>query len=300
MKDNIEGLVLDLTDNGGGSMEEAVKLAGLFIDQGPISIVVDNKKELSVINDPYKGFIYKGPIVIIINGNSASASEFFASIMQDYNRALLIGSTTLGKATMQTILPLEKNDDQHFIKLTVSKFYRITGKSHQAVGVIPDVAIPTIYQDIFQKESGFPTALKNDTLKSRIRFTPYVSEEIIKSLALKSKDRVAKDPYFNSIIALNTNIDTVLKKSNIEIPMTLDAVYENINNINNLSEEINNFSTDNLNLNVSNSEYNKSLLIANPTLIEYNKMQLDNLRSNHYLNEAISIISDHKGLKRSN
>ena len=82
--------------------------------------------------------------------------------------------------------------------------------------------------------------------------------------------------------------------------MTLDAIYENINNINNLSEEINNFSTDNLNLNVSNSEYNKSLLIANPTLIEYNKMQLDNLRSNHYLNEAISIISDHKGLKRSN
>jgi carboxyl-terminal processing protease len=299
MKDNIKGLVLDLTDNGGGSMEEAVKLAGLFIDYGPISIVVDNKKELSVINDPYKGVIYKGPIVIILNGNSASASEFFASIMQDYNRALLIGSTSLGKATMQTIVPLEKNDEQHFVKLTISKFYRITGKSHQAIGVIPDVQIPTIYQDVFQKESGFPTALKNESLNSRIRFTPYVSNELIESLAKKSRARVAQEPYFNSIIELNSKIDIVIKKSKIEIPMNLDAVFESQNNLNNLFEEINNFKTDGLNLNVSNSEYNKSLLIIYPALIEYNKIQLENLRSNHYLNEAIAIISDYKTLKQN-
>ena len=297
MKDNIKGLVLDLTDNGGGSMEEAVKLAGLFIDYGPISIVVDNKKELSVINDPYKGVIYKGPIVIIINGNSASASEFFATIMQDYNRSILIGSTSLGKATMQTIVPLEKNDDQHFVKLTISKFYRITGKSHQAIGVIPDVQIPTIYQDIFQKESSFPRALKNESLNTRIRFTPYVSNQLIESLAEKSRNRVAQDPYFNSIITLNSKIDNIIKKSKIEIPMTLDAVFENQNNISNLSEEINNFATDDLKLNVSNSEYNKSLLVIYPSLIEYNKMQLDNLRSNHYLKEAISILSDYKALK---
>ena len=300
MTDNIEGLVLDLTDNGGGSMEEAVKLAGLFIDNGPISIIADNKKQLSIINDPYKGVIYRGPIIVIINGNSASASEFFASIMQDYNRAALIGSTTLGKATMQTILPLEKGDDQHFVKLTVSKFYRITGKSHQAIGVIPDVAIPTIYQDIFQKESGFPTALKNDTLKSRINFTPYVSDELIESLAQKSKDRVAKDPYFNSIIVLNTKIDSIFKKSKIELPMNLDAIYENINTINSLSEEISNFSAnaDGLNLEVSNSEYNKSLLLLYPSLVEYNNIQLSNLKSNHYLNEAIAIINNFKAIKR--
>ncbi|MBW4360942.1 S41 family peptidase [Flavobacterium taihuense] len=299
MKDDIKGLVLDLTDNGGGSMEEAVKLAGLFIDYGPISIVVDNKKELSIINDPYKGVIYKGPIVIIINGNSASASEFFSSIMQDYNRSLLIGSTSLGKATMQTIVPLEKNDEQHFVKLTISKFYRITGKSHQAIGVIPDVQIPTIYQDIFQKESSFPTSLKNESLNTRIRFTPYVSNQLIESLAEKSRSRIAQDPYFTSIITLNSKIDNIIKKSNIEIPMTLDSVFENQNSISNLSEEINNFATDDLNLNVSNSEYNKSLLVIYPSLIEYNKMQLDNLRSNHYLNEAISIIADYKSLKLS-
>jgi carboxyl-terminal processing protease len=300
MHDEIKGLILDLTDNGGGSMEEAVKLAGLFIDRGPISIVTDNKKQLSIINDPYKGVIYKGPIVIIINGNSASASEFFADIMQDYNRAVIIGSTSLGKATMQTILPLEKNDDQHFVKLTVSKFYRITGKSHQAVGVIPDVQIPTIYQDVFQKESDLPTALKNETLNSRIRFTPYVSNELIESLAQKSRERVAQQPYFKSIIALNASIDTLLNKSKFEIPMTLDAVFDNQSNINSLAEKINNFSTNNLNLNVYNSEYNKSLLLLYPSLIEYNKIQLDNLKSNHYLDESISIISDYKTIQKTN
>jgi carboxyl-terminal processing protease len=300
MQDDIKGLILDLTDNGGGSMEEAVKLAGLFIDRGPISIVADNKKQLSIINDPYKGVIYKGPIVIIINGNSASASEFFADIMQDYNRAILIGSTSLGKASMQTIMPLEKNDDQHFVKLTVSKFYRITGKSHQAIGVIPDVQIPTIYQDVFQKESDFPTALKNENLNSRIRFTPYVGNDLIESLAQKSRDRVAQDPYFNSITALNANIDAVIMKSKFEIPMTLEAVFENQANINSLSEKINTFGTNDLNLNVFNSEYNKSLLEIYPTLIEYNKMQLENLRSNHYLNESIAIISDYKTIRKTN
>ena len=109
-KDTIKGLVIDLVDNGGGSMEEAIKLAGLFIDYGPISVVTDKTKIQAIIEDPYKGMLYKDPIVILINSNSASASEFFASILQDYNRALLIGSSTLGKATMQSIAPLDEND----------------------------------------------------------------------------------------------------------------------------------------------------------------------------------------------
>jgi carboxyl-terminal processing protease len=201
---------------------------------------------------------------------------------------------------MQTILPLEKNDDQHFVKLTISKFYRITGKSHQAIGVIPDVQIPTIYQDVFQKESDFPTALKNENLNSRIRFTPYVGNDLIESLAQKSRDRVAQDTYFNSITALNANIDEVIMKSKFEIPMTLEAVFENQANINSLSEKINTFGTNDLNLNVFNSEYNKSLLEIYPTLIEYNKMQLESLKSNHYLNESIAIISDYKTIRKTN
>jgi carboxyl-terminal processing protease len=299
MKDDIKGLVIDLSDNGGGSMEEAIKLAGLFIESGPISILVDNKKRLSVINDPYKGVIYKGPVIIIINGNSASASEFFASIMQDYNRALLIGSTSLGKATMQTIAPLDKNDEQNFVKLTISKFYRITGKSHQAVGVIPDVQIPTIYQSVFQKESEFPTAIPNDSLNTHVRFKTYVKNSLIDELAQKSAKRVAEDPYFNSVKVLNSKIDQVVNKPKLEIPMTVDSVFEEQNGFTSLWEEINNFDTKNLNLNVSNSDYNKSLLIIYPSEKEYNEIQLDALRSNHYLDEAITIIEDFKAIKRN-
>jgi carboxyl-terminal processing protease len=299
MKDDIKGLVIDLTDNGGGSMEEAIKLAGLFIESGPISILVDNKKRLSVINDPYKGVIYKGPVIIIINGNSASASEFFASIMQDYNRALLIGSTSLGKATMQTIAPLEKNDDQNFVKVTISKFYRITGKSHQALGVVPDVQIPTIYQTIFQKENEFPTVLPNDSLNTHVRFKTYVKNSLIDGLAQKSTKRVAEDPYFNSVKALNSKIDLTVNKPKQEMLMTIDNVFEEQNNITTLWEEINNFDTKDLNLNVSNSDYNKSLLIIYPSEKEYNQIQLDALKSNHYLDEAITIIEDFKALKRN-
>ncbi|WP_264564593.1 S41 family peptidase [Flavobacterium sp. N3904] len=297
MKDNIKGLVIDLTDNGGGSMEEAVKLAGLFIDNGPISIIVDNKKRMAVINDPFKGVIYKGPIVLIINGNSASASEFFAAILQDYNRALLIGSTSLGKATMQTIAPLEKNDDQHFVKVTLNKFYRISGKSHQAIGVIPDVQIPTIYQDVFQKESAFPTALKNDSLDTHIQYRTYVKNSLIEELAQKSSKRVTEDSYFNSVKASNTKIDSIINKPKLEIPMTLEAVFEDQTKISNLAEEINKFDNKELSLNVTNSEYNESLLTIYPSQKEYNQIQLDALKSNHYLDEAISIIEDFKAMK---
>lgn len=299
MKDDIKGLVIDLTDNGGGSMEEAIKLAGLFIESGPISILVDNKQQLSVINDPYKGVIYKGPVIIIINGNSASASEFFASILQDYNRALLIGSTSLGKATMQTIAPLEKGDNQNFVKLTISKFYRITGKSHQAVGIIPDVQIPTIYQTVFQKESEFPTVIPNDSLNTHVRFKTYVKNSLIEELAQKSLRRVTEDPYFNSVKVLNSKIDQVVHKPKLEIPMTIDSAFEEQNSLTNLWEEINNFDSKDLNLNVSNSDYNKSLLMIYPAEKEYNQMQLDALKSNHYLDEAITIIEDFKALKRN-
>ena len=173
-KDNIKGLIIDLTDNGGGSMEEAIKLAGMFIDSGPISIVVDNNQSQTVVNDPYEGMIYKEPIVVLINGNSASASEFFASIVQDYNRAILLGSTTVGKATMQSIFPLENDDNDNFVKVTINKFYRISGKSHQGIGVIPNIKLPVIYETINQKESNSPTALKNETIVSNLYYSSYM------------------------------------------------------------------------------------------------------------------------------
>ncbi|MCP2025937.1 carboxyl-terminal processing protease [Flavobacterium sp. HSC-32F16] len=296
-RDTIKGLVIDLIDNGGGSMEEAIKLAGMFIDYGPISIVVDHTKEKSVINDPLKGIIYRGPIVVLVNSNTASASEFFASIMQDYNRALLLGSSTLGKATMQTILSLDENKDTDFLKITINKFYRVTGKSHQYIGVTPDVVLPEFYEDVYQKESDFPTAIKNDSIESFLKYRPYVKRSLIDKIAKNSTLRLADNFYFNDIKKINLKIDKLVNTPKAEIPMTLDAVFKQKKIVNSLWTEINTFNDENNPLDVYNSSVNQLLLGAYPNDKTINQYQMDNLKTNPYLNEAVNIINEFNGSK---
>ena len=290
-------MVIDLVDNGGGSMEEAIKLAGIFVDRGPISVVIDKDKTQTLIEDPFKGMFYKDPIVILVNGNSASASEFFAATLQDYNRALLIGSTTLGKATMQTILPLEENDKENFVKVTVNKFYRITGKSHQSVGISPNVTLPEIYETIFQKESNFPTAFKNDRIDTYIRFKTYFKNSLLDKIAKNSNQRVANDPYFNTIKAINKRIDDLVNQPKTAIPVNVDSLFEEQNKVTSLWEDINDFNSKSIDLNVYNSNLNKYLLAIHPLEKTYNQFQLDALKTNHYLKEAITIIEDFNTFK---
>lgn len=294
-RDDIKGLVIDLIDNGGGSMEEAIKLAGMFVDYGPISIVVDNKKEKSVINDPFKGVIYRGPIVVLVNSNTASASEFFASIMQDYNRALLLGSNTLGKATMQTILPLDEEKNTDYLKITINKFYRITGKSHQYIGVKPDVILPEFYEDVYQKESDFPTAMKNDSIEPFLKYKTYVKRNLIDKIAKNSTARLADNYFFSNIKKINLKIDQLVNTPKAEILMTLDAVFKQKKTFDALWTEINTFNDENNPLDVYNSSVNQFLLGAYPTDKTINQSQMDNLKTNPYLNEAVNIITDFNG-----
>ncbi|MFB9079926.1 S41 family peptidase [Flavobacterium procerum] len=296
-RDEIKGLVIDLIDNGGGSMEEAIRLAGMFVDYGPLSIVVDGKKNRSVINDPYRGMIYKGPIVVLINSNTASASEFFASIMQDYNRALLVGSNTLGKATMQTILSLDEEKNTDFLKITINKFYRVTGKSHQYVGVTPDVVLPEFYEDIYQKENDFPTAVKNDSIQPALKYRPYFKRSLIDKIAKNSSARLADNYFFNNIRKINLKIDQLVNVPKSEIPMTLDAVFNQKKNISSLWTEINTFNDENNPLDVYNSTVNQYLLGTFPTDKTINQYQMDNLKTNPYLNEAVNIINEFNGGK---
>lgn len=297
-RDSIQGLVIDLIDNGGGSMEEAIKLAGMFVDYGPLSIVVDNKKDKSVINDPFKGVIYRGPIVVLVNSNTASASEFFSSIMQDYNRALLLGSTTLGKATMQTILPLDEEKNTDFLKITINKFYRVTGKSHQYVGVKPDVVLPEFYEDIYQKESDFPTAMKNDSIAPFLKYKTYVKRNLIDKIAKNSSARLADNYFFKNIKKINLKIDQLVNTPKAEIPMTLDAVFKQKKTFNALWTEINTFNDENNPLDVYNSSVNQFLLGAYPTDKTINQYQMDNLKTNPYLNEAVNIINEFNGFSK--
>ncbi|MFB3387256.1 S41 family peptidase [Flavobacterium sp. LAR06] len=296
-RDNIKGLVIDLIDNGGGSMEEAIKLAGMFVDYGPLSIVIDNKQGTSVINDPYRGMIYKGPIVVLVNSNTASASEFFSSILQDYNRALILGSTTLGKATMQTILSLDEEKNTDFLKITINKFYRVTGKSHQYIGVKPDVIVPEFYEGVYQKESDFPTAIKNDSIQPFLKYKPFVKRPLIDKLAQNSTTRLADNYFFNDVKKINLKIDQLVNTPKSEIPMTIDAVFNQKKLVNSLWKEINTFNDENNPLDVYNSTVNQFLLGVYPTEKTINQYQIDNLKTNPYLNEAVNIITEFNASK---
>ena len=151
-KENIAGLVLDLRYNGGGSMQEATDLAGIFIDAGPVAQVKSRDPKVFTMKDANRGSIYDGPLLLLVNGYSASASEMVAGTLQDYNRALIAGSATYGKATAQMVLPMDTTIDLNgdiqnrkadsYLKLTIDKLYRVTGNSAQAKGVIPDILLP--------------------------------------------------------------------------------------------------------------------------------------------------------------
>lgn len=143
----VDGVVLDLRNNGGGSLDEAVQLTGLFVDQGPVVQVRESGGRVSVNSDQTPGVAWDGPLAVLVNRASASASEIFAGAMQDYGRALVIGETTFGKGTVQNLVDLDRwpaSDGQRFgqVKLTIAQFFRIEGGSTQHKGVVPDIAYP--------------------------------------------------------------------------------------------------------------------------------------------------------------
>ncbi|MBS4064104.1 MAG: PDZ domain-containing protein [Chitinophagaceae bacterium] len=160
-KENIHGLIIDLRYNGGGSLQEAIDLSGIFIDGGPVGQYKNKDAKIYSLKDVNSGSIFTGPLLIMVNGYSASASEFFAAAMQDYNRALIVGAPTYGKSTGQLVLPLDTTitlesadtkTAEAYVKLTTSALYRITGKTAQKNGVLPDVPVNDLLQNIAEKE----------------------------------------------------------------------------------------------------------------------------------------------------
>jgi carboxyl-terminal processing protease len=170
-KEGIEGLILDIRDNGGGSIEESADLAGIFIDQGGLFMTNSRQNKAVIVKDANRGTMYDAPLLVMVNRNSASASELLASTLQDYNRALIVGSQTFGKATGQSIFPLEAhNPKTGYVKVTRLKLYRVTGKTAQFTGVTPDIEIPDISEMDFFRESEMPYAIKPDTVAKKVIF----------------------------------------------------------------------------------------------------------------------------------
>jgi carboxyl-terminal processing protease len=190
--EKVDGVVIDLRNNGGGSLQEATELTSLFIDKGPTVLVRNADGKVDVLEDENSGAFYKGPMALLVNRLSASASEIFAGAMQDYHRALIIGGQTFGKGTVQTIQPLNHGE----LKLTLAKFYRVSGQSTQHQGVLPDIAYPSIIDTKEIGESALPEAMTYDTIKPAIKpavdpFKPFLAQ-----LQSRHDVRSAKDAEF--------------------------------------------------------------------------------------------------------
>jgi carboxyl-terminal processing protease len=201
----VEGIIIDLRRNGGGSLQEAIELTGLFIKEGPVVQVKNSAGRKRVEYDPDHNIVYDGPIAVMVSRFSASASEIFASAIQDYGRGVVLGNQTYGKGTVQNLLSLDRfpalaNEDVGQIKVTVAKFYRITGGSTQHRGVLPDIRFPSIYDEMDIGENkqfhALPWSEISPTMfKSVDNVSLYVSR-----LRLNSKQRTAKNREFQYIL----------------------------------------------------------------------------------------------------
>jgi carboxyl-terminal processing protease len=201
--ENVRGIVLDLRRNGGGSLEEAIKLTGLFIGEGPIVQVKDADGDIVVEFDRDPSISYDGPLIVLTSRFSASASEILAAALQDYGRALIVGDkSTHGKGTVQTIYELNRfarfprSYNPGALKVTIRKFYRANGESTQLRGVTPDIVLPSVANYLDVGESAQEYALAWDTISPAKfvklnRIAPIVDE-----LRRRSEERQAKDPEF--------------------------------------------------------------------------------------------------------
>jgi len=219
--EKIDGLVLDLRGNGGGYLPEATALTGLFVDKGPVVQLKVTTGELEVQDDPEPGVAYNGPLAVLVDRFSASASEIFAGAIQDYHRGVVLGQRTFGKGTVQNLVPLDRWSPRPVngqLTVTIGKFYRVTGESTQHRGVEPDVTLPSqIDMDEFG-ESALEGALPWDRIPGvPFRSESKASQPNITALANEEKVRADKDPDYRWLVADLAANDAVRKQTSLSL-----------------------------------------------------------------------------------
>ena len=220
--ENIDGLVLDLRGDGGGYLPEATALTGLFINHGPVVQLRDTSGRLEVLDDPESAPTYDGPLAVLVDRMSASASEIFAGAIQDYHRGLIIGQTTFGKGTVQNLVPLDRWSREPVngqLTVTIGKFYRITGESTQHRGVEPDIPLASVLDT---KEIG-ESALESSLPWDRIAGVPFRSSAVaatepsVAMLASAEDVRAQHDPDYRWLVSDIAAIDTLRAEKSVSL-----------------------------------------------------------------------------------
>lgn len=291
----VDGLVIDLRNNGGGSLYEVVQMAGLFIEDGPIVQVKEREGKPSVLRDKDRNVLYEGPLTVMVNEFSASASEIFAAAIQDYNRGVIIGSTsTYGKGTVQRNIGLEKTLDptspseMGSIKLTLQKFYRINGGSTQLRGVVPDIVLPDLYEYSKIREKDQATALRWDEVE-KANYTPWKSGFNMAMLKNSSQARIKDNQAFNII---RTNSEWLAKQNDKVYQLQLKKYREEQRAIQASIKQIET-------LNKLNPVLEFELLAADKERLDQDKDRqtrinawMKRLSDDIYLNESVNVLND--------
>uniref|UniRef100_Q3ASM5 C-terminal processing peptidase-1, Serine peptidase, MEROPS family S41A n=1 Tax=Chlorobium chlorochromatii (strain CaD3) TaxID=340177 RepID=Q3ASM5_CHLCH len=224
-REELSGIILDLRDNGGGSLEEAVNVTGLFITSGPVVQVSNASGGKSVVRDDDRRIFYSGPLAVLVNRYSASASEIVAAAMQDYKRGIVIGERTFGKGTVQSIVKLTR--PFHFfgkapefgqLKLTVAKFYRISGGSTQHKGVVPDITMPSLIDTSSVGEDTYSSSLPWSTISPAL-FRPIadVTPEHVTQLRQKQQVRIDTSRLYKTYMRDLATLNRIRKKKSITL-----------------------------------------------------------------------------------
>ncbi|GAB3296148.1 carboxy terminal-processing peptidase [Hymenobacter humi] len=223
-KENVAGVVLDLRYNGGGSLQDAVEMGGLFVPSGPMVQVKDSRSPAVALADQDPQVQYGGPLVVLVNKYSASASEILAAAMQDYRRGVVMGSTTYGKGTVQQVFDLDKAVSPELkdlkplgsLKLTLQKFYRVNGGSTQFKGVVPDITLPDALTSYAKGEQEAEYALKWDEI-TPAKYQPTNSVVALDKLRAASAARVASSPGFRLITQAADRATARRKQTNLSL-----------------------------------------------------------------------------------
>ncbi|MBS1743704.1 MAG: carboxy terminal-processing peptidase [Bacteroidetes bacterium] len=297
--ENVDGIILDLRGNGGGSLYDVVQMAGLFIEDGPICQVKGRDEKPNILRDKDKNVQYTGPFAVMVDETSASASEIFAAAIQDYKRGVIIGSTsTYGKGTVQRNIPLnpesenplfssaKKSEDLGTVKLTLQKFYRINGGATQLKGVTPDIVLPDRLEFYKFRERDNPYSLNWDEIsKADYRTWNNQGEDAVVTSA---KSEVASSPVFSKI---KENVDWMSKYMDKEYSLNINKYKEEQKELKTVSKQLEDLSKLKTPLTIQNIAADTLMINGAADKVDKNKQWLKQRSTDIYIDESVKVLN---------
>ena len=298
--ENVEGIIMDLRGNGGGSLPEVVKMVGLFIEEGPVVVVKGREDKPYQWKDKDKTVLYSGPLTVLVDEFSASASEIFAAAIQDYKRGIVLGSTsTFGKGTVQRAIPLnpesenlifsnKNTEDLGSVKLTLQKFYRVNGGATQLKGVVPDIVIPDRMEYLKFREKDNTEALPWDEIgKSDYKpWTSTVSNDVVINF---SHSQIDKNPTFNKI---KESVNWLEQYSNKEYSLQLNKYREDQKQFKAKIKQLDELYKINKEMAVKNIAVDTVVINSAKEKIDKNKQWLKRVSNDIYIDETVRVMNN--------